>query len=189
MCQPGRPGPHGLSHAGSPGFEPFHNAKSAGLCLPSRVSARAGQHLGQIATAELAVVGVLRAFIIDVAVERVRVTLLDQPGDDLLHLLDVLRRVGHVVDAIHAERPQVVEIILGHLPSQRLDSRPQLVGLHDELVIHIGDVDDPRHLIPGVRQIPLDRVEDHRPDHVPNVSRLVNRRPAQIHRDLPGSTV
>ena len=30
MCQPGRPGPHGLSHAGSPGLAPFHRAKSSG---------------------------------------------------------------------------------------------------------------------------------------------------------------
>ena len=29
-CQPGRPDPHGVSHAGSPGRAPFHSAKSAG---------------------------------------------------------------------------------------------------------------------------------------------------------------
>lgn len=29
MCHPGRPGPHGESHAGSPGFDDFHSAKSA----------------------------------------------------------------------------------------------------------------------------------------------------------------
>ena len=33
MCQPGRPGPNGLSHTGSPGFEGFHSTKSAGFCL------------------------------------------------------------------------------------------------------------------------------------------------------------
>ena len=31
MCQPGRPGPQGLSHAGSPGLAAFQRAKSAGL--------------------------------------------------------------------------------------------------------------------------------------------------------------
>ena len=36
MCQPGRPLPHGLSHAGSPGFAAFHSAKSSGsrFCSP-----------------------------------------------------------------------------------------------------------------------------------------------------------
>ncbi len=28
MCQPGRPGPHGDGHDGSPAFDAFHNAKS-----------------------------------------------------------------------------------------------------------------------------------------------------------------
>ena len=41
MCQPGRPGPHGLSHAGSPGLAPFHRAKSPGLRLRSLTSMRA----------------------------------------------------------------------------------------------------------------------------------------------------
>ncbi len=34
MCHPGRPGPHGLSHAGSPGLAAFHRAKSAAFRLP-----------------------------------------------------------------------------------------------------------------------------------------------------------
>ena len=30
ICHPGRPGPHGDGHEGSPGFEAFQSAKSAG---------------------------------------------------------------------------------------------------------------------------------------------------------------
>jgi hypothetical protein len=30
MCHPGRPGPQGLGHEGSPGLAAFHRAKSAG---------------------------------------------------------------------------------------------------------------------------------------------------------------
>src|SRR5439155_11830939 len=41
MCQPGRPGPHGLGHSGSPGLEDFHSAKSMGLRLRSSTSTRA----------------------------------------------------------------------------------------------------------------------------------------------------
>src|SRR2546428_859659 len=41
MCHPGRPGPHGLGHAGSPGLEDFHSAKSIGLRLRSSTSTRA----------------------------------------------------------------------------------------------------------------------------------------------------
>ena len=33
VCQPGRPGPHGESHAGSPSLEGFHKTKSSGFFL------------------------------------------------------------------------------------------------------------------------------------------------------------
>ena len=43
MCQPGRPGPQGLSHAGSPGLAPFQRAKSPGLRFAvADLDARAG---------------------------------------------------------------------------------------------------------------------------------------------------
>ena len=40
-CQPGRPGPHGVSQDGSPGLAPFQSAKSRGsrLWLSSTSSA------------------------------------------------------------------------------------------------------------------------------------------------------
>jgi hypothetical protein len=41
MCQPGRPLPHGESHAGSPGLADFHSAKSAGDRLRESTSTRA----------------------------------------------------------------------------------------------------------------------------------------------------
>ena len=41
MCQPGRPGPQGDSHVGSPGLDIFHNTKSIGLRLALSISTRA----------------------------------------------------------------------------------------------------------------------------------------------------
>src|SRR5690606_29358059 len=37
-CQPGRPGPQGVSHEGSPGRAAFHSAKSRGSCLAAEFS-------------------------------------------------------------------------------------------------------------------------------------------------------
>ena len=34
ICQPGRPGPHGDGHEGSPDFDAFHKAKSDAERLP-----------------------------------------------------------------------------------------------------------------------------------------------------------
>ena len=36
MCQPGRPGPHGLGHEGSPSRSPRHTTQSSGSFLPGR---------------------------------------------------------------------------------------------------------------------------------------------------------
>ena len=41
ICQPGRPGPQGLSQVGSPGFEPFQSTKSMGLFFCSFTEIRA----------------------------------------------------------------------------------------------------------------------------------------------------
>ena len=41
MCQPGRPGPQGEGHAGSPGLACFHTTKSSGSCLNSSICTRA----------------------------------------------------------------------------------------------------------------------------------------------------
>ena len=72
MCQPGRPGPQGLSHDGSPGLAPFQRAKSAGVALPLRHVAPFALHRLRRAVAELAVVRVLAHVEIDVAVGRGR---------------------------------------------------------------------------------------------------------------------
>ena len=78
MCQPGRPGPQGLSHAGSPGFAPFHRAKSPGFRFVADLDPRPGLQLLRVAVAELAVVGVLRHVEVDVAADGVGEALVDQ---------------------------------------------------------------------------------------------------------------
>ena len=41
VCHPGRPGPHGESHVGSPGLAFFHRTKSSGERFSSLTSMRA----------------------------------------------------------------------------------------------------------------------------------------------------
>jgi hypothetical protein len=54
----------------------------------------------------------------------------------------------------------------------------------DQLVLDVGDVDDPGDLVSLEHEISLDRVKDDRADHVPDVRRFVDRRAAQIDSDL-----
>ena len=81
---------------------------------------------------------------------------------------------------------EAVEVIGRHALGQLLDGRAQFPGADDQLVVHVGDVDDQRDLVAEIGQVALDRVEDDRPDHVADVAGLVDRRPADVHADLAG---
>ena len=159
----------------------------AGMPLDRRgLDPRAGQQLFGVAVAELAVVGGLGHVEIDVAGRLVGKALVDQRLGDRDDLGDVLGGARHVVDAVDAERRQAVEVVGRHALGQLLDRRPVFLGLHDQLVVDVGDVHHPGHLVAEVDQVALDRVEDHRPDHVADVAGRVDRRPADVHADLAG---
>src|SRR5205085_1980195 len=107
---------------------------------------------------------------VDVAAGRVGVAGVDQPPHHLDHLGDVLGRPRHAVDAGDVQPPQAVEVVAGHALGQVLHGRAQLPGAHDQLVVHVGDVDDPADLVAEVGQVALDGVEDDRADHVAEVA-------------------
>ena len=96
----------------------------------------------------------------------------------------LLGRLGEVIDRVDAQRREVAHVVGRHLLGERGHRHAARVRLVDQLVVDVGDVDDPGDLVAAVRQVALDRVEDHRPDHVADVARLVDRRPAQIDADL-----
>ena len=51
-CQPGRPGPKGLSQTGSPGLEAFHRAKSRGSSFSSPGATRAPERMSSMSRPE-----------------------------------------------------------------------------------------------------------------------------------------
>ena len=186
MCQPGRPLPHGLSQAGSPGFAVFHRAKSPGdrflepAAPPSPCCSSAERLLS------LPYRGLASHVEEDIAVRRVGESLGDQRLRELDDARHVLGRLGHVVDLIDAQRPQVVEIVDRHLGGDVGHRDPAFVLLLDQLVVDVGDVHDPGDLVAAVGEVPLDRVEDDRADHVADVGFLVDRRSAEIDANLAG---
>ena len=50
------------------------------------------------------------------------------------------------------ERLEAVEVVGGHPLGQLLDGRAVLLGLDDQLVVDVGDVDDPGHLVAAGRR-------------------------------------
>src|SRR5208282_2748719 len=150
----------------------------------------AGHQLFGIAVAELAVIRGTGHVEVDVAPGRVGKPLVDQPRGDLDDLGDVLGGAGHLIDPAlapsDAQRLEAVEIIPGHLLGQLLDRRPVLLGLNDQLVVHVGDVDYPGDTVAEIDEVALDRIKDHRSNHVADVAFRVDRRPANVHADLAG---
>ena len=111
MCQPGRPRPHGESHARVlPGFVAFQSAKSRGSFFSALGSSSAASR--PAVAAELPVVRVARDAEVDVAVDGVGVALVDEPldqRDDLRHRLGDLR---HVVGPAEPEAADVLDVPL-----------------------------------------------------------------------------
>jgi hypothetical protein len=149
--------------------------------------AEARRLLLDLAVGELAVVAVLGHVEPEVPAGRVGETVFDQPFAHLDDLADVLGGLGEPVDGVDAEGREALEILLRVPLGQLGNARLEPVGGVDELVVHVRDVDHPRHLEALVDEVALDRVEDDRPDHVPDVRRLVDRRTAQVHPHLAGA--
>ena len=186
MCQPGRPGPQGLGHEGSPGLAPFHRAKSAALRFRSAMPPPSPCIDSSVAVAELAVVRVLAHVEVDVAVGAIGEALVDQPLGEVDDLVDVLGAAGEVVDRVDAQGLDVPHVVGGHLGGQVGHGHVAGVGLGDQLVVHVGDVDHQGHFVAAVDQVAFDGVEDDRPDHVADVAGLIDGRPAEIDADLAG---
>ena len=89
-----------------------------------------------------------------------------------------------MVDLIDAERGQVA-VVVGDVFLGDVEHRDAaLVGLLDELVVDVGDVDDPGDVVAAVGEVALDAIEDHRADHVADVGLVVDRRAAEVDADL-----
>ena len=98
----------------------------------------------------------------------------------------MLRGERKVIDRIDSHRFEVVEIVVGHLTCQRFDGGIILRGTVNQFVIDVGNVDHIRHFVPKISKVPFDRVKNHRSDHVADMRRFVDRRPAQVDAHLTG---
>ena len=182
MCQPGRPGPQGLSHDGSPGLAAFQRAKSAGcsFCSPG-LDARAGHHRVQAAVRELPVVLLGRHPEVNVAVGRIGEALLHQARDDLDHRRDLLGGAGVDVGGQDVQAGHLGGVLGDELFGQLLGRDAQVVGPGDDAVVDIGVVLDVAHLVAAVLQVAAQHVEDDVAHGVAQVALVVGRDAADVH--------
>ena len=191
MCQPGRPAPQGASSAvSSPSFCAFQSAKSCGLSFSvGGVVALALLHLLERAVRELAVAVEARHAEVDVAARRVGVARVDQR-------LDQRRRSRRSSRSPSARGPagrgpsrvRVVHVGGGHLARQLLAGHAGLARGVVDLVVHVGDVLDQRHVVALVLEEALQQREDDERAGVADVDAA--RRPSGRRRrcrPCPGS--
>ncbi len=185
-CQPGRPGPHGVSQNGSPGLAAFHSAKSRG----SRFSATVGHvvgaaHLVHPLAGQLAVLRVGLDLEVHVTTGRIGV-----PGvDQALHQRD---HFGHVpgrarLDVRRQAAQQLVGlgesalVALGHHPPGVV----LLLGHANYLVVDIGDIAAENDPVAAGFQPSHENVERESSPQMTDMWRRLDRGPTDVQRYLP----
>ena len=148
MCHPGRPLPHGLSQEISPGLADFQSAKSPAERFLAAALAAFALLIVEASVGELTVIrdpsstskntSPSTAYAWSFSTNR---------SMNEMMLIHVVGRAGHVIDLIDTQLAQVGEIVGRHLGRDLRDRDATLVALVDQLVIDIGDVDDPRHVV------------------------------------------
>ena len=136
--------------------------------------------------AQTTVLGILRHVEKYIPIGRISEPLGDELFDKGDDLADAVCRARHSVDLVDPQGLEIRNVIGRHLRRQLKHRDPLLSGPYDQLIIHIGDVDDPSHLVAAVGQIAFDGIEDHRSDHVSNVGLGIDGRAAQIHPHFSG---
>ena len=122
----------------------------------------------------------------DIPVRRVRILAINELTDELDDFIHVLGRTRHLGDLVHSHFKQIGAVIRSHLRSNLSHWDLPLLCLSNQLVINVGDIDDPFDLKPTVGQISCDGIEDYRPHHVTNMCLFVNGWPTQIDAHFAG---
>ena len=137
--------------------------------------------------AELAIFGIAADVEINISGRRIREPAINQRLRESQDFVDVVSGLGEMIDRVDAHRVEISHVVGRHFGGQLGHRNAELPRFDDQLVVDVGDIHDPSDLIAAIGEIALDGIEDHRADHVADVARLVNRRPAQIDADAAGS--
>ena len=148
------------------------------------VDARAGLQIVDRLVAQLAVVLELERAVIHVAVHLVGIALLDEDGDDVDDLLNVLGRLRMHGGRLDAERLRIDEIFVDILLRDLIGGDALLVRALDDLVVDVGEVLHEGDVVASVLEIAAENVEHDDRAGVADVDVVIHRRAAGVHADL-----
>ena len=186
MCQPGRPGPHSESQAGSSSADGCQRTKSRGLRLlgssglPPR-SAASAQHLLGAEVADLAEAVEGGDVEVDGAAGLVGVAPVEDHADEAPDVGDGrggpgLAPAGEQSEAGH------VGLEAGGLGRRQVQVvHAQLAGLAQDVVVDVGEVADTAGLVAAVPQAALEDVVGQVGGGVAEVAGVVGRDAARVH--------
>ncbi len=133
---------------------------------------------------ELAVLGKRRDAVIDRAIGFVRVAVCEQRRDDLDHFGDVMRRTRHHLGTFVAESVKILEKVLRVRCRKLVDRDRTGSGLVDDPVVDVGQVHHVGEVVALESQVPPQDVAEYEGAKIPDVSKIPNRRAADVHPDL-----
>ena len=148
------------------------------------VDARAGLQILDRLVAELAVVLELQRAVVHVAVDGVGIALVDERGDDVDDLRNVLGGLRVNGRLMHAERVGVGEVLVDVFLCDLLARDALFVGALDDFVVHVGEVLHERHIVAAVFQIAAQHVKHDDRTRVADVDVVIHRGAAGVHAHL-----
>ena len=191
MCQPGRPGPHSVSHDGSSGADGCHRTKSSGSRLsglstsPPRCAGEL-EHLFAGVVADGAEAVELGHVEEHAAARLVGVAAIDDHADEPADVGDRRRRPrprrhGQGVERLH------VRLEASLLPRRQVEVvHAELAGLGEQRIVDVGDVAHARHAVAEVDQPALQHVVGEVRRRMAEVGGVVRRDPARVHQHVLG---
>ena len=147
----------------------------------ARFDAVAGFEFLGVAARELAVVCEFLDVVVDVPLNLVGDSLLDEFFDHLDHALDVLRGARGDVRPPNAERIHVGVVFADELLGQLIDGNLETPGAGDDLVVHVREVAHEENIVAAVFEIAVNHVENDGGARVAEMAVVVHRHPAHIH--------
>ncbi len=141
-------------------------------------------HLVHVAVGKLAVLVVGAHGEVHVALHGVRMAFFDELFHQSDHLVDLLGGARTHIRIHHAGGMHVVDERLRVLGGNLGGAAAFLVGLLDDLVVHVGDVLHELHLVPAPDKVAADGVERYEGTGVADMDVVVHRRAAHVHVHL-----
>ena len=189
MCQPGRPSPHGESHAGSPALACFHSTKSSGSCLADiDLDALAGAQVVERLARQLAVAGKFAHRVVHVAVGRLVGEAVVLPAwrswSSICGTYSVARGSWSGRSTPSASASSCIAAMKRSVSCWIVS--PFSAGALDDLVVDVGDVAHIGHVVAARPQPAADHVEHHHHARMAEVAVVVHGHAAHVHAHLAG---